>query len=128
MLQAFKCGNKKSVREYIDEEFAFSLLEKADRGDSEAIHALLWLSQFNDEYYNGFLRKNDPAALHNNDRLYKSVTSQGNARKRDLVTALRTGKLAADPILPSIDFNHEDKVLDLISIKRAHSVWDRSKE
>lgn len=93
-LGAFKCGHRKEVQEYIDEEIAWKLLRRIRKNpdDSEAREALSYLAQFNNEYYRGVLKKDDPEAIHNTPTLYKEVNDTRNAQRRDLIGAAKAGK------------------------------------
>ncbi len=105
-LGAFKHGHRKGVREYVDEEFAFSLLRKAEAGDKEALKALEWLTKYNNETYRGVVKKNDRKAHHKTKKLYKEVNDSHNARRRDLICNLKSGKLGSpDYTLLSIEDN-----------------------
>jgi hypothetical protein len=83
-LGAFKKGHRKSAREFIDEELAFKLLDLAEKGDPEAIKALDWLTQFNNEYHKAVINKNDPNALHNSDKLRQECNQRSYATRNDV--------------------------------------------
>jgi hypothetical protein len=90
-LGAFKAGHRKGVREYIDEEFSYQLLAKAENGDKKALAALEWITKYNNETYRGVLKKNDPTAIHNTDKLYKEASDAHNANNS------RTSRIARPP-------------------------------
>jgi hypothetical protein len=126
-LGAFKCGHRKGVREYIDEEFSYELLEKVQRGDERAKAALEWITKYNNEIYRGVLKKNDPESIHNTPELYKLATDGHNARRRDLLSAVKSGKIGTvliqageDPSVVctllnrSRNLNHEDTLIDIV--------------
>lgn len=91
-LGAFKRGHRKSVHEYIDDEFSYKLLERIEKNpnDKEAVEALTYITKYNNEVYRKVIKKNDPTALHNTPELYKKCTSDSNARDRD-ITSLAKG-------------------------------------
>lgn len=112
-LGAFKCGHRKEVREYIDDEFAYVLLSRLrrDPGDTEARQALVFLTRYNNEFYRGVLKKGDPKALHNTPELYKHVNDSRNAQRRDLIGAAHAGKSMnkdGEPYQPItlVEFDH----------------------
>jgi hypothetical protein len=112
-LGAFKCGHRFSAQEYIDDDFAFELLEKFNKGDDKAGEALEWIAKYNNEYYRGVLKKNDKSAIHNTDRLYKEATDSHNQRRRDIISAIRSGKMGGPKdILPTeacVEAERKDK-------------------
>ncbi len=133
---AFKNGHRLGVTEYIDEEFSFELLKRMKAGDKEAEAALEWLTKYNNEYYRGILRKDDPTAIHKTRKAYKEATHDHNVRRRDLIGALKSGRMGegANTSLFSIEANSEmiknameksastdfeDVMIDLISEKTA---------
>lgn len=66
-LGAFKCGHRVASKDFIDDEYAYSLLarvESSNGEDKEAVEALEWLTKFNNEYYKNFIKKGDPNAIH----------------------------------------------------------------
>jgi hypothetical protein len=130
-LGAFKHGHRKGVREYIDEELSIQLLARVENGDKKALEALEWITKYNNETYRGVLKKNDPEAIHNNDKLYKEASDAHNARRRDLLCNLHSGKVqgqiinaSENPALFDIYVNksrnlesHESSMIDLMSPK-----------
>lgn len=92
-LGAFKPGHRKGVREYVDDDFSYKLLEKALDGCLESKKALEFLTRFNNEFLRGVVKKNDPKALHNTPKLYKEACDAHNARRRDLTCVLKSGKM-----------------------------------
>jgi len=131
-LGSFKMGHRASVREFIDEELAWDLLKKTlVYNDQEARKALEWNTRYNNEYYRGVLKKNDPKAIHNTDKLYKEATDAHHARRRDIMAVERDsmvsyespGKRTSDEGGKAIDeqflnenrdLNHEDHLIELI--------------
>lgn len=87
-LGAFKRGHRKSSKEFIDEELAERLLEKALGGDKDAEAALHWLTRFNNEFHKGVIKKDGPDNLHATPVLYKNCNDRNNARNKDMFTAL----------------------------------------
>lgn len=131
-LGAFKQGHRANVRDFIDDEFAHKLLKQVQKNnDPEARAALEWLTKYNNEYYRGVLKKNDPKAIHNTDKLYKEATDAHHARRRDISTVERhtmvsyesPGPRISDDVDRALDeqflnqnrnLNHEDHLIDLI--------------
>lgn len=114
------------MREYIDEDFSYALLRRAQDGDSAALKALQWITKYNNEAYRGVVKKNDPDAIHKTPTLYKAANDAHNARRRDLVSNLKSGKLQGglasfdefegllDRAMNSRrDLNHEDVLIEL---------------
>lgn len=91
-LGAFKKGHRKSAREFIDEELAYRLLERAQNGCEESRKALEWLTQFNNEFHKAVINKTDPKAFHNTDELRKECNQRSYAQKNDLFTRLNKSK------------------------------------
>lgn len=91
-LGAFKKGHRKSAREFIDEDLAFRLLEKAKNGCQESIEALEWLTQFNNEYHKAVINKNDPTAFHNTDKLRKDCNQRRYSSRCDVFSRLNKTK------------------------------------
>lgn len=86
-LGAFKAGHRKSVRPMIDEDFAWSLLQKIfESNDSDARKALEFITKFNNEFHKNVIKKGDTKALHNTDSLRKSCYARENAKNRDIYT------------------------------------------
>lgn len=101
-LGAFKCGHRASAREFIDEELSQKLLLRildSDYKDKEAMQALSFITKFNNEYHKNVIRKDDPEALHNTDKLRRDLYSRENARNRDVLSRHRFDMV-------SIDFVH----------------------
>lgn len=131
-LGAFKQGHRQNVREFIDDALAYELLEKVEKNnDQEARKALEWITRYNNEFYRGVLKKNDPNAIHNTDKLYKEATDAHHARRRDIMAVERDsmvsyespGKRTSDEGGKAIDeqflnenrdLNHEDHLIELI--------------
>ena len=88
-LGAFKKGHRHSVREMIDEELSWTLLDKIVKSkytDTKAMEELAYITKFYNEYYRNVIKKGDEKALHNTDELRKSCYSRTNARNRDLMS------------------------------------------
>jgi hypothetical protein len=128
-LGAFKHGHRSGVREYIDEEFSYTLLQKSKNGDIQALEALQWITKYNNEVYRGVLKKGDESAIHNSAELYKQASDGHNARRRDLISGLRSGNLGPSFRLYSLDenpllkaaltqnqnLNHEEVIIEMLS-------------
>ncbi len=95
-LGAFKKGHRKSAREFIDEELAFKLLDLAEKGDQEAIKALDWLTQFNNEYHKAVINKADKNALHGTDRLRQECNQRSYATRNDIFSHLTRKKQGSE--------------------------------
>lgn len=90
-LGAFKAGHRQSARDFIDEEFSYELLRKVvEDGDQEAKKQLAYITKFNNEFHKNVIKKGDPNALHNTDKLRKDCYDRENARNRDITS--REGK------------------------------------
>lgn len=87
-LGAFKRGHRRSSKEFIDEELADKLLEKALAGDKEAEAALRWLARFNNEFHKGVIKKGAPDNLHSTPEMYKDCNDRNNRRNVDVFTSL----------------------------------------
>ena len=88
-LGAFKKGHRFSSRDMIDEELAWTLLdriEKSKGADVEAVQAMEYLVKFNNEYHKNVIKKNDSTALHNTDELRRDLYSRENAKNRDIMS------------------------------------------
>lgn len=133
-LCAFKVGHRRGISEYIDEDFSLELLKKAESGNKEAIEALAWIAKYNNEYYKGFLKKDDESAIHNTEKLYREATRSHNARRRDVLCEIRSGgaksrtelllidedaKFFEAELNRQLDKNQEEILVELISSKRA---------
>ena len=123
-LGAFKSGHRRGVREYIDEDFSFQLLQKAESGDVKALEALKWVTKYNNETYRGVLKKNDPNSLHNTPELYKDACDGHNQRRRDTMCVIKSGNPGAVGVNlgdnPGILnearlLNYEDTLISLVS-------------
>lgn len=65
----------------------------------------VWLSKFNDEYYGGSVRKDDPTAIHNSPELRRDCYSRNNSINRDQMSiAVAMGVLESDVA----SFHNED--------------------
>lgn len=84
-LGAFKKGHRYSVRQYIDDDYSWMLLDRLETSnyqDKDALSQLEYLSKFFDEYYrNSGLSKD--GALHSTSELRKKAYSNQNAINRD---------------------------------------------
>lgn len=87
-LGAFKRGHRRSSKEYIDEEFSYTLLKKAENGCEESKKALEWLTRFNNEFHKSVIKKDDPENLHHTDDLRRDCIRRDNARRWDVYTLL----------------------------------------
>lgn len=88
-LGAFKMGHRPSVKEFVDEEQSWTLLERiyqSDWKDEEAIKALDYLAKFYNEYYRNAVKKGRDSDLHSSDSLRKDCYSRTNARNRDIMS------------------------------------------
>lgn len=97
-LGAFKAGHRPSAREYIDETFSWELLKKIQDSnwtDLEAIHALEYITRFNDEFHKNVIKK-DGHALHSTDALRKSCYGRENSRNRDVMAILMEKVVSMD--------------------------------
>lgn len=110
-LGAFKHGHRRGVREYIDDELSYELLRKAKAGDKQALKALKWITKYNNEIYRGVLKKGDPKAIHKTKKLYKQATDSHNARRRDALCVLRSGKFGP-PCTNILFLDEKPKFLD----------------
>lgn len=99
-LGAFKRGHRMNSKEFIDEELAERLLDKALNGDEEASKALAWLSKFNNEFHKNVIKKGDKDALHSTDELRRSCYAREYARQNDMFTFANRVDIPTD----SIDF------------------------
>lgn len=64
-LGAFKCGYRKSLREFIDEELSWVLLRKINEtGCEEAKAHLRYIARFNQEFYVAALRVDSVDPIH----------------------------------------------------------------
>ena len=139
-LGAFKQGHRESVREYIDDDLAYELLDKVlKNNDQAAREQLAYLTKFNNEYYKAVVKKGDKNALHNTPEMYKSVNDAHNARRRDVLSVrdkdrvpMETPKDSAGKVADggqdvsvsweafeqkNYDKNHEDNVIELLDNK-----------
>lgn len=88
-LGAFKKGHRVSVREFIDEEMSWQLLNRIENSnytDTEAIQALEYITRFNNEFHKNVIKKGDVNALHNTDELRRDLYSRENSKNRDLAS------------------------------------------
>jgi len=88
-LGAFKKGHRFSSRDMIDEDLAWTLLDRIEKSkgtDVEAIQAMEYLVKFNNEFHKNIIKKNDPTALHNTDELRRDLYSRENAKNRDIMS------------------------------------------
>lgn len=107
-LGAFKCGHREKAKEFVDEEFSRELLARitASNGkDLKAIEALSYLSKFNNEFHKCLIKKGDPAALHNTDKLRRDVYSKQNSRTRD-VLSYKNRQIPLDTLCESTELAH----------------------
>lgn len=105
-----------------------------EKGDEKAKDALEWIAKYNNEYYKGFLKKGDKSAIHNTPKLYKETTDAQNAKRRDIIGAIRSGKLGEEAVLLHLedfkdsyldehnykkprDLRHEEHILELLDQK-----------
>lgn len=95
-LGAFKKGHRQSVREFIDEDLAFKLLEKVEQGCEEARSALLWLTKFNNEFHKDFFNKDEPDALHNGENLRLECSDRLRLARRDMYSYFNKIKKQGD--------------------------------
>jgi len=78
---------KKNKRWQLDQDYIGKL-----NSDEKA-----FLARFNDEYYGGAVKKNDPDALHNTDKLRKDCYTRNNINNRDTYSILDSGKAIYKP-------------------------------
>jgi hypothetical protein len=71
---------------------------RSDYKDEEAIHLLEYITRFNNEYHKNVIKKNDPKALHNTEKLRKECYARENARNRDIMSSKRHCKLYLEEI------------------------------
>lgn len=127
-LGAFKQGHRQNVREFIDEELSWQMLERLEKNpnDKEAREVLEYMTRYNNEFYKGVIRKNDPHAIHKchctgpkHDKTchYKGAVDAHNARKRDLMTKERQ-------FMPSIDDakRESDATVDVDRLNQENTV------
>lgn len=74
-----------------------------------------WLSQFNEEFYKNKVKKNDPKALHNTDKLRKDCYSRENAANRDLYAVKATGNMIVGDSTITDEEGNEESVLNTIA-------------
>lgn len=135
-LSCFKAGHRQPSKEFIDDEFAKSLLnriEASDYTDKEAIELLNFLHKFNSEFHKNVIKKGDRKALHRTQRLRSDCYARENARNRDVLSAKRhkvsplertvtsqEDSFTSDAFIYSDDSsgNHEDVLIDLIDFKK----------
>lgn len=125
-LGAFKAGHRLPVREYIDDELSWILLNKIEESnwqDKESIKQLEYITKFNNEYYKKFGLKEDDA-LHNTPELKKDCYDRGNSIDRDMLSMKRrerthelsTQSQNTEHNQQFINLNHEDALIDLIDL------------
>lgn len=90
-LGAFKAGHRPQMREYIDDDLSWELLNriiKSNYTDKEAMEQLAYITKFNNEYYKK-VGLNQPDALHQSEQQKKDCYNRGNANSRDLMALKR---------------------------------------
>lgn len=110
-LGAFKEGHYATARSFIDHDYTKDLLRRAMSGDQEAVAALKWLTQFNNEHYKAVFKKDgsDFESEHEN-RLLKY--NENYARRRDAMNRVSEIEDGAD------QFASEDLLIAIIDLKR----------
>jgi hypothetical protein len=113
------------------------LYKRFEKGDEQAGIALEWIAKYNNEYYKGFLKKSDPTAIHNTPELYKEATDSQNARRRDIIGAIKSGSMGPHASLVQLeedldaledhlnshrDFHHEEVLVSIIGFKISHNL------
>lgn len=109
-LGAFKAGHRATSREFIDDEFSFELLARAETGDEKAKEALVWLAKFNNERYKCVFKK-DGTDLHRTADERKAHYNAQYARYMDAMTRVskdaREGELTEDDVNALVDLKRE---------------------
>lgn len=118
---AFKAGHRKVAQQFIDEELANDLLRRIERSngqDTEAVKALEWLSQFNNEFHKNVVSKDNSKAFHAHNKqsneyktdqwgnpildangnkipltMRQSLYARENAKNRDIMSAKNYGQV-----------------------------------
>lgn len=126
-LGAFKAGHRASAREFIDEEYSYTLLNRildSNWSDKESIEALTYLTKFNNEYHKKVVKKGEETDLHDESNAlneYKtnkygelirdkknkpipvskrnSVINKNNATDRDLMSRMKHKIQSIEPSL-----------------------------
>lgn len=113
-LGAFKAGHRGSAKEFIDEQLSWELLKRIEASnwtDQEAMDALAYITKFNNEFHKNVVKKNDPNALHNTDKLRKDCYNRENARNRDVMSVERN-KIDNIDFLELEDFKEPDESIN----------------
>lgn len=99
-LGAFKKGHRAAVRDFIDEDFSWELLEKIEKSnwtDQEAMDQLAYITKFNNEFHKNVVSKVTPlhpcncpnhkkGGKHLEGCLRNEMNSRENAKNRDLMS------------------------------------------
>ncbi len=85
-LPAFSFGSPKVNREFLDDELAWKLLKKAEKGDLAAVKALDFMARFNEEFHRSYFRggKGDKATLHKTPDLQRKLQDSINSKRKDI--------------------------------------------
>lgn len=75
---------KKNTRWKVDQDYTKDLRKLAAQGNLEAIEALKFLSQFNNEYYGSTFSKNDNKNLIKGKQAKKDIYAMRNSENRDV--------------------------------------------
>lgn len=155
-LGAFKCGHRTSAHEFIDDDLAYTLLNKildSNWTDLQSISELEYITKFNNEYHKNVVSKESPLhpchcpAHKKGDRHLqecprKLVSDRENCRNRDLSSIMKDSLVSTEPMY-SIDddmdqdaflnenrnlHSHEDILIDLISSDEFQASIDRTKK
>lgn len=98
-LGAFRCGHREASKEFIDETLSHKLLRRvleSDYKDLPALDLLNYITKFNNEFHKNVIKKGDPTALHNTDKLRRECYARENARNRDFMSARNYMKVDAE--------------------------------
>ena len=88
--------------------------------DQDYVHKLSkeeqdFLGQFNQEYYRNRVKKGDPNALHNTDKLRKDCYARENSANRDLFAIKSVGKAVIGDSTIHDDDGNEISMLDTVA-------------
>jgi hypothetical protein len=123
-LGAFKMGHKKKMREFLDQEYAHTLLKEAKKGCLASLEALKFLAKFNNEYYKA-RKLNEPDAFHNTQELRAECHARNNRAERSVeynaeLIYIQTSSCEQETY-PSED--ELIKIIDILKEYEATGVW-----
>lgn len=125
--------SRRSQQENPDLDPRFNLKSRLELLDQDYLHELnpeelKWLNQFNKEFINASLNKENPRKnLHKNKKLRKDCYDRNNARNRDILTRAKASK-QLDDFEELVDYsnnsNYEDYLINEIDKKDVRQAID----